>query len=79
MVATDSLAIGVVVGSVTAMVIFAKRVAHLAHVHRVLDPDGTTVVHPAPAHRLAGPLRLLEQLGGRSAAPGHHGCARTME
>ncbi|CAM5533522.1 SulP family inorganic anion transporter OS=Streptomyces cyaneofuscatus OX=66883 GN=G3I52_20000 PE=4 SV=1 [Streptomyces cyaneofuscatus] len=31
-VATDNLAIGVVVGSVTAMIIFAKRVAHLGHV-----------------------------------------------
>ncbi|MDX3058659.1 SulP family inorganic anion transporter [Streptomyces sp. NE06-03E] len=44
-VATANLAIGVVVGSVTATVIFAKRVAHLARVHSVLDPDGTTVVY----------------------------------
>ncbi|CAM5534099.1 SulP family inorganic anion transporter OS=Streptomyces cyaneofuscatus OX=66883 GN=G3I52_20000 PE=4 SV=1 [Streptomyces cyaneofuscatus] len=44
-VATDNLAIGVVVGSVTAMIIFAKRVAHLAHVSAVPDPDGTTVVY----------------------------------
>ncbi|MFD8064146.1 SulP family inorganic anion transporter [Streptomyces cyaneofuscatus] len=44
-VATDNLAIGVVVGSVTAMIIFAKRVAHLAHVSAVTDPDGTTVVY----------------------------------
>lgn len=44
-VATDNLAIGVVVGSVTAMVIFAKRVAHLANVTAVTDPDGTTVVY----------------------------------
>ncbi|MGA5472975.1 SulP family inorganic anion transporter [Streptomyces arboris] len=44
-VATDNLAIGVVVGSVTAMIIFAKRVAHLARVHSVLDPDRTTVVY----------------------------------
>ncbi|MEU9581419.1 SulP family inorganic anion transporter [Streptomyces chilikensis] len=44
-VTTHNLAIGVVVGSITAMVIFAKRVAHLARVHTVLDPDGTTVVH----------------------------------
>lgn len=44
-VATDNLAIGVVVGSVTAMVIFAKRVAHLADVTAVTDPDGTTVVY----------------------------------
>ncbi len=44
-VATDNLAIGVVVGSVTAMIIFAKRVAHLARVSSVTDPDGTTVVY----------------------------------
>ncbi|MCA2205229.1 SulP family inorganic anion transporter [Streptomyces griseoincarnatus] len=44
-VATHNLAVGVVVGSITAMVIFAKRVAHLAEVTAVLDPDGTTVVY----------------------------------
>ncbi|MFD4210940.1 STAS domain-containing protein, partial [Micromonospora tulbaghiae] len=44
-VATDNLAIGVVVGSVTAMIIFAKRVAHLARVHAVTDPDGSSVVY----------------------------------
>ncbi|MFF5095559.1 MULTISPECIES: SulP family inorganic anion transporter [Actinosynnema] len=44
-VATDNLAIGVVVGSITAMVIFAKRVAHLAEVEAVLAPDGGTVVY----------------------------------
>ncbi|GGS98016.1 sodium-independent anion transporter [Streptomyces tanashiensis] len=44
-VATHNLAIGVVLGSVTAVVIFAKRVAHLAEVTAVLDPDGTTVIY----------------------------------
>ncbi|CAL9280034.1 C4-dicarboxylic acid transporter DauA [Streptomyces sp. SudanB148_2056] len=44
-VATHNLAVGVVVGSVTAMVIFAKRVAHLAEVTAVTDPEGTTVVY----------------------------------
>lgn len=44
-VATHNLAIGVVVGSVTAMVVFAKRVAHLAEVTAVTDPDRTNVVH----------------------------------
>jgi sulfate permease, SulP family len=44
-VATDNLAIGVVVGSVTAMVIFARRVAHLADVTSVTDPDGGQVVY----------------------------------
>ncbi len=44
-VATHNLAIGVVAGSITAMVVFAKRVAHLAEVTAVTDPDGTTVVY----------------------------------
>ncbi|MEV0740528.1 SulP family inorganic anion transporter [Streptomyces sp. NPDC050549] len=44
-VATSNLAIGVVLGSITAMVIFAKRVAHLADVTSVTDPDGTQVVY----------------------------------
>ncbi len=43
--ATDNLGIGVVVGSVSAMVVFARRVAHLAHVTAVTDPDGTQVVY----------------------------------
>ncbi|MFH9202077.1 SulP family inorganic anion transporter [Streptomyces anulatus] len=44
-VITHNLAIGVVVGSLTAMVIFAKRVAHVADVTAVTDPDRTTVVY----------------------------------
>ncbi|MFJ7945103.1 SulP family inorganic anion transporter [Streptomyces sp. NPDC096354] len=44
-VATHNLAIGVVVGSISAMVIFAKRVAHLAEVAAVTEPDGSTVVY----------------------------------
>lgn len=44
-VATSNLAIGVIVGSVTAMVIFARRVAHVAEVSAVTDPDGTGVVY----------------------------------
>ncbi len=44
-VATHNLAIGVVVGSVTAMAIFAKRVAHFAEVTAVTDPDGSAVVY----------------------------------
>ncbi|WP_028811149.1 SulP family inorganic anion transporter [Streptomyces flavidovirens] len=44
-VATGNLAIGVVVGCVTAMVIFAKRVAHLANVTAVTGPDGCSVVY----------------------------------
>ncbi|WP_156727608.1 SulP family inorganic anion transporter [Streptomyces apocyni] len=44
-VATHNLAIGVVVGCITAMVIFAKRVAHMAQVTGVVDPDGNQVVY----------------------------------
>ncbi|WP_327187490.1 SulP family inorganic anion transporter [Streptomyces sp. NBC_01334] len=44
-VATHNLAIGVVVGSITAMAVFAKRVAHIAEVTAVTDPDRTTVVY----------------------------------
>ncbi|MCX4449526.1 SulP family inorganic anion transporter [Streptomyces sp. NBC_01789] len=44
-VATSNLAIGVVVGSVTAMVVFARRVAHFADVTAVVDPDGSQVVY----------------------------------
>lgn len=38
--ASHNLAIGVVTGVLAAMVIFARRVAHLAEVTSVLDPDG---------------------------------------
>ncbi|MFF3216269.1 SulP family inorganic anion transporter [Streptomyces sp. NPDC002886] len=44
-VATHNLAVGVVAGSVTAMVVFAKRVAHLADVTSVSDPEGGMVVY----------------------------------
>ncbi|MFD9876567.1 SulP family inorganic anion transporter, partial [[Kitasatospora] papulosa] len=44
-VATENLAVGVVVGSVTAMVIFARRVAHLADVTSVTDADGERIVY----------------------------------
>ncbi|RKT90038.1 STAS domain-containing protein, partial [Saccharopolyspora antimicrobica] len=44
-VATHNLAIGVVVGAITAVVVFARRVAHLVEVTAVTDPDGTEVVY----------------------------------
>ncbi|MGC5345577.1 SulP family inorganic anion transporter [Streptomyces sp. DT24] len=44
-VATRNLAIGVVIGSLTAVVIFAKRVARLVRVTSVTDPDGSSVVY----------------------------------
>lgn len=43
--ATHNLAIGVVVGVLVAMVIFARRVAHLVEVTSVLDPDGGTRIY----------------------------------
>ncbi|PMC76327.1 SulP family inorganic anion transporter [Brachybacterium sp. UMB0905] len=44
-VATDNLAVGVVLGVLVAMVAFAQRVAHLVHVERTLEEraDGTAV------------------------------------
>jgi SulP family sulfate permease len=44
-VATHDLAIGVGAGVLTAMAVFARRVAHLVDVQRVVDPDGTTVFY----------------------------------
>ncbi|MFF0711685.1 SulP family inorganic anion transporter [Streptomyces bauhiniae] len=44
-VATQNLAIGVVVGSLVALTVFARRVARSAEVTSVLDPDGSTVVY----------------------------------
>ncbi|MEG8276481.1 SulP family inorganic anion transporter [Streptomyces sp. AHA2] len=44
-VATHNLAVGVVVGSVTAMVVFARRVARFADVTAVTAPDGGSVVY----------------------------------
>ncbi|WP_329275758.1 SulP family inorganic anion transporter [Streptomyces sp. NBC_00691] len=63
-VATHNLAVGVVAGSVTATVIFARRVAHHAEVTAVTDPDGTTVVY-----RVTGALFFAsaDELVGRFA------------
>jgi SulP family sulfate permease len=44
-VATHNLALGVGVGVLAAMAVFARRVAHLVKVERVLDPDGTTSIY----------------------------------
>lgn len=44
-VATSNLAIGLVVGTITAMAIFARRVAHLVEVTAVTDPEGNQVVY----------------------------------
>jgi SulP family sulfate permease len=44
-VATHNLAYGVIAGVLAAMILFARRVAHLVEVTAVTDPDGTTVVY----------------------------------
>ncbi len=44
-VASGNLAIGVGLGVLTAMAHFARRVAHLVEVDRVLDPDGGTCIY----------------------------------
>jgi SulP family sulfate permease len=44
-VLTHNLAIGVGVGVLAAMAMFARRVAHLVDVERVDDPDGTTAIY----------------------------------
>jgi SulP family sulfate permease len=44
-VATSNLAIGVVTGSVAAMAVFARRVAHRIDVSAVVDPDGKQAVY----------------------------------
>jgi len=44
-VATHNLAYGVIAGVLTAMVLFARRVAHLVEVTSVTDPDGSEVIY----------------------------------
>ncbi|MBF6618935.1 MAG: SulP family inorganic anion transporter, partial [Patulibacter sp.] len=44
-VATHNLAIGVGVGVLASMVIFARRVAHLLDVERTISADGTSVIY----------------------------------
>jgi SulP family sulfate permease len=43
--ASHNLAVGVVLGVLAAMVIFARRVANFAQVTSVLDPDGSTRIY----------------------------------
>jgi SulP family sulfate permease len=44
-VATGNLAVGVGLGVLTSMALFARRAAHLVEVERVLDPDGTSALY----------------------------------
>jgi SulP family sulfate permease len=44
-VATSNLAIGVVLGTIVAMIAFSRRAAGLVAVQRVVSPDGTSVLY----------------------------------
>jgi SulP family sulfate permease len=44
-VATHNLALGVGAGVLMAMAVFARRVAHLVEVERVVDPEGESVLY----------------------------------
>lgn len=50
-VATGNLAIGVGLGVLTTMAVFARRVAHLVDVDRLVDPDETTAIYSVAGER----------------------------
>ncbi|MCA1710315.1 MAG: SulP family inorganic anion transporter [Actinobacteria bacterium] len=61
-VATSNLAIGVVAGTLTAMALFARRVAHLVQVRSVLDPDGGEITYTVSGELFFGSSSdLVEQ------------------
>jgi SulP family sulfate permease len=70
-VATGNLAVGVVAGSVTAMVIFAKRVAHLAEVTSAPGPDAGTVVYRVTGELFFASSNDLVTRFDYAADPGH--------
>ena len=61
-VATHNLAIGVAAGVVLAMVLFARRVAHVVSVERTLADDGLSVRYAVPGPLFFGSSNdLVEQ------------------
>ncbi|MFI7617510.1 SulP family inorganic anion transporter [Nonomuraea terrae] len=70
-VATHNLAIGVVVGSLTGLVIFARRVAHLADVTACLDPDGEQVVYAVTGELFFASSNDLVSQFDYAGDPGH--------
>jgi len=48
---TSNLALGVLAGMITTMILFARRIAHVIHAHRTLNDD-VTIVH----YDVRGPL-----------------------
>ena len=74
-VVTHNLAIGVIVGVVVAMVLFARRVAHFTRVTQVAHPDPDTVVYAvegelffASSNDLVEPVRLRRRPGHTSSS-----------
>lgn len=78
--ATHNLAIGVVTGVVFAMVMFARRVAHLVHVERVLEapssPTSPSDAGAASAARAGEPLSSPDAHLPDSAVDGRSGRVR---
>jgi SulP family sulfate permease len=70
-VATGNLAIGVVVGTLTAMVIFARRVAHRLDVSATLDPDGARVVYRVTGSLFFGSSSTLGPRFDYAGDPAH--------
>jgi SulP family sulfate permease len=63
MVVTHNLAIGVIAGVLTVLVIFVRRVAHLADVTAALDPDGTSVVYAVTGELFFASSKTVEIVG----------------
>jgi SulP family sulfate permease len=70
-VATGNLAIGVVVGTLTAMVIFARRVAHRLDVSATLDPGGARVVYRVTGSLFFGSSSTLGPRFDYAGDPAH--------
>ncbi|RSN71808.1 SulP family inorganic anion transporter [Actinomadura sp. WAC 06369] len=70
-VATHNLAIGVVVGTVTAMVVFARRVARLVDFSSVTDPDGERVVYAVTGELFFASSNDLVHRFDYAGDPGH--------
>ncbi|WP_213814539.1 hypothetical protein [Glaciihabitans sp. dw_435] len=62
-VATGNLALGVIVGVVLAMVLFARRLAHVISAERTLGDDATTA-----SYAVRGPLFLAAAMTWSSAS-----------
>ena len=69
-VATHNLAVGVGAGVITTMALFARRVAHLVEVDRVLDPDGTAALYSVAGELFfASDQELIDSFDYRNDPP----------